>query len=162
MNKIAKKHKSQRGIIHTHNFYIAEMLIENCDSDVRRRLLFQKDFRNKTDMLEFHSKAADTILIAPAMHEGIDLIGSLSRFQIVCKVPFPNQFEDKQLAVRMKEDPQFYEWLTALKLVQSVGRSVRSSDDWADTYIVDSTFGWWYNKNKRMLPSWFKESVIMG
>jgi len=161
VNKIAKKHTTQRGIIHTHNFYIAEMLIDSCNSDVRRRSLFQKDFRNKTEMLELHSKSPDTIIIAPAMHEGIDLIGELSRFQIICKVPFPNQFEDKQLAARMEEDPQFYEWLTALKLVQSVGRSVRSKNDWAKTYIIDSTFRWWYNKNKRILPGWFKESVII-
>jgi len=160
VNKICKKYEGKRGIIHTHNFYITEMLINDCDPAVTRRLLYQKEFNNKTEMLEYHAKSEDTITIAPAMHEGIDLVDDLSRFQIVCKVPFPNQFDDKQLAARMETDPQFYEWLTALKLVQSVGRSVRSEEDWADTYIIDGSFEWWYRKNIRMIPAWFKEAVV--
>lgn len=92
--------------------------------------------------------------------KGKATVSGNSRFQIICKVPFPNQFEDKQLAARMEVDPQFYEWLTALKLVQSAGRSVRSNTDWADTYIIDESFGWWYRKNGRLLPQWFKESII--
>ena len=111
-------------------------------------------------MLRFHANSGNTIIVAPAMHEGLDLIDALSRFQIICKVPFPNQYEDKQLAARMEVDPQFYQWLTALKLVQSTGRSIRSEEDWAHTYIVDESFGWWYERNKSMLPAWFKEAVI--
>ena len=136
------------------------MLINSCSIDVKKRLLYQKEFNNdKTEMLAYHTKMSNTILIAPAMHEGIDLFGDLSRFQIVCKVPFPNQFDDKQLAARMETDPQFYTWLTALKLVQSVGRSVRSETDWADTFILDKSFEWWYKRNLKMLPIWFKEAL---
>lgn len=161
VNDICAKYPEQRGIIHTHNFYIAEMLIERCKKSISKRLLFQKDFKNKTHMLEFHAAQNNTILIAPAMHEGIDLKDELSRFQIICKVPFPNHYEDKQLAARMEVDPTFYQWITALKLVQSVGRSVRSDEDWADTYIIDESFGWWYRSNKKLIPSWFKSSLIL-
>ncbi len=162
VTKICEDRESQRGIIHTHNFYIAEMLINSCSTDVKKRLLYQKEFDNdKSEMLAYHTKTPNTILIAPAMHEGIDLAGDLSRFQIVCKVPFPNQFDDKQLAARMEIDPQFYTWLTALKLVQSVGRSVRSETDWADTFILDRSFEWWHKRNLKMLPAWFKEALVL-
>jgi len=123
-------------------------------------MLFQKNFINKSAMLKWHGSTDDSVLVAPAMHEGLDLIDDLSRFQIVCKVPFPNQFEDKQLAERMKMDPKYYEWLTALKLVQSIGRSIRSEDDWAETYIIDQSFQWWYRKNRKILPTWFREAVV--
>lgn len=159
VNDIVRQYAGKKGIIHTHNFYIAEMLVNNCDNDVKQRMLYQKEFRTKTEMLDHHTTTQDTVLVAPAMHEGIDLAGDLSRFQIICKVPFPNQFEDKQLAARMEVDPQFYEWLTALKLVQASGRSVRSETDWADTYIIDESFGWWYRKNRKMLPAWFVEAL---
>ena len=61
----------------------------------------------------------------------------------------------------MEIDPQFYTWLTALKLVQSVGRSVRSETDWADTFILDKSFEWWHKRNLKMLPTWFKEALIL-
>jgi Rad3-related DNA helicase len=112
--------------------------------------------------LAAHDVAPNSIIIAPAMHEGLDLADDLSRFQIICKIPFPNFHQDKQLAVRMESDPVFYDWITALKLVQSAGRSVRSKTDWADTYILDGSFEWWFRKNKRLLPSWFTEAIIDG
>jgi Rad3-related DNA helicase len=135
------------------------MLIDRCCVDVSDRFLFQGDFNTKTDMLAMHARSKDTIIVAPAMHEGIDLVDGLSRFQIICKVPFPNQFEDKQLAARVEHDPAFYDWLTALKLVQCSGRSVRHEDDYATTYILDSSFGWWHKRNQKLLPAWFKEAL---
>lgn len=160
VEKICRDHDGQKGIIHTHNFKIAEMLIQDCDHDVARRMLFQKNFKNKTEMLEVHTNAVDSILVAPAMHEGLDLRNDLSRFQVICKIPFPNFFDDKQLAARKDDDEEFYSWLTALKLVQSVGRSVRSESDWATTYIIDSSFKWWMEENEKMLPKWFLEAVV--
>lgn len=159
VNEIMDRYEGKRGIIHTHNFSIADLLVGGCNDNARRRFLYQKEFRNKTEMLEYHDTQTDSVIVAPAMHEGVDLKDDSSRFQIVCKVPFPNQFEDKQLAARMELDPDFYQWLTALKLVQCVGRSVRSEDDWADTFIIDESFGWWYERHKRFLPTWFKEAL---
>lgn len=158
--EIIRKYPDKKGIIHTHNFAIAQMLMDNCDPEIESRLLFQKNFGSKNEMLEVHGASKNTIIVAPAMHEGLDLVGDLSRFQIICKVPFPNFYEDKQLAARKDDDPQFYDWLTALKLVQSAGRSIRSNKDWADTYILDQAFGWWYEQNKGMIPIWFKEAII--
>ena len=94
------------------------------------------------------------------MHEGIDLIGDLSRFQIICKVPYPNCFDDEQLARRVEIDRPYYTWLTALKLVQSYGRSVRSPTDTADTYILDESIYKFMDDARKMLPGWFKEAVI--
>lgn len=159
VNKICTDHIDHKGIIHTHNFKIAEMLIQNCTPQVKNRMLFQRNFRTKTELIEYHRKMPDTIIVAPAMHEGLDLADDDSRFQIICKVPFPNFFDDKQLAARKEDDEQYYVWLTALKLTQSLGRSVRSEVDWATTYIIDKSFEWWYSQNKAMLPSWFVDSV---
>ena len=156
---ITNKYSGMKGIIHTHNFTIAEILMDQCKD--ANRFLFQKHFRNKAEMLKVHAEMKDSILVAPAMHEGLDLMDDLSRFQIICKLPFPNFHADKQLAARMEIDPQYYDWLTALKLVQSAGRSVRTPEDWADTYILDESFSWWYKRNRAMLPSWFIEAVII-
>jgi Rad3-related DNA helicase len=160
VNKIVRQHTGERGIIHTHNFAIMDHLIRRCDGEVKRRFLDQRKFGgNKKAMLRKHGESRDTILIAPAMHEGIDLIDGLSRFQIICKVPYPNCFDDEQLARRVEVDRPYYTWLTALKLVQSYGRSVRSKTDYAETYILDESIYKFMDDARKMLPGWFKEAI---
>jgi Rad3-related DNA helicase len=161
VNEIVKKHKGEKGIIHTHNFAIMDYLIRRCSSDVKSRFLDQRKFDgNKKAMLAKHSEGRDSILIAPAMHEGIDLIDDLSRFQVICKVPYPNCFDDEQLARRVEVDRRYYTWLTALKLVQSYGRSVRSMDDHAVTYILDESIYKFMDDAGGMLPGWFLEAIV--
>jgi Rad3-related DNA helicase len=160
VDKICSTHINHKGIIHTHNFEIANKILYGCDDSVKSRLLFQENFKDKQEMLEVHSKADNTIMIAPAMHEGLDLIGDLSRFQIICKVPFPS-LGDPQIKARMNISHKFYDWLTAQKLVQAYGRSIRSETDWAITYILDEEFGRFKKRASKLLPEWFKE-VING
>lgn len=160
VDKLVTKHKGQRGIIHTHNFNITDHLLKRCAPHVRKRFLSQRDFKDKAEMLEHHAQCVDSIIVAPAMHEGIDLIGDLSRFQIICKVPYPNCFDDVQLARRVEVDRRYYTWLTALKLIQAYGRSIRSIDDTADTYILDESIDKFLQDAKSMIPTWFTEALV--
>ena len=133
--------------------------VDCCDDEVKNRFTYQKRFRDKVDMLAYHAEHENSVIVAPAMHEGINLIDDLSRFQIVCKTPYPNFYEDKQLTRRMEIDERYYSWLTALKLIQSVGRSVRSNTDWADTYIIDEAVISFIQRNRQMIPDWFLEAI---
>lgn len=160
VDDIVKKHSGEKGIIHTHNFAIMDYLLRRCNSESKRRFINQRDFKNKFELLKKHAESKDTIIIAPAMHEGIDLIGDLSRFQIICKIPYPNCFDNQQLARRVEVDRSYYTWLTALKLVQSYGRSIRSKDDYAKTYILDESIYKFIDNANHMLPDWFKEAII--
>jgi len=159
VNEIVEKHKGEKGIIHTHNFAIMDHLLVRCKPSVKARFLCQRDFMNKTEMLAEHERLEDSVLIAPAMHEGVDLVDALSRFQIICKVPFANFFDNQQLARRVEVDRKYYIWLTALKLVQSYGRSVRSEDDYAVTYILDESIHRFLKDARKMLPTWFTEAI---
>ena len=160
VNEIVEQYEGQKGIIHTHNFAIMDHLILHCKSGVKSRFLCQRDFFNKTKMLAEHEKCDDSVLIAPAMHEGVDLVDDLSRFQIICKIPFANFYDNNQLARRIEMDPKYYTWLTALKLVQMYGRSVRSQDDYAATYILDESIYRFLRNAKTMLPNWFTEAIL--
>ena len=159
VNKIMLTHAGEKGIIHTHNFAIMEYLLTRCTPEHKSRFLNQRDFATKTKMLEEHARRADSVIVAPAMHEGIDLVDSLSRFQILCKVPYANCFDNKQLARRVEIDRRYYTWLTALKLVQSYGRSIRSETDYAITYILDESIYKFLQDAKTMLPDWFIEAI---
>ena len=161
VNKLVRDHSDQKGIIHTHNFAIMNLILNECDKDVKKRLLNQRDFNNdKKALLKAHAENnSDSVIIAPAMHEGIDLKDDLSRFQIICKIPYANCFDNEQLARRVEVDRRYYVWLTALKLVQSYGRSVRSEDDHAITYILDESIHKFLRDAGNMMPTWFTEAI---
>ena len=92
------------------------------------------------------------------MTEGVDLRGEYSRFQVICKVPYPF-LGDKLVKKRMNKWKGWYPLQTAKAVVQSVGRSVRSSDDHAVTYILDSDWDRFYSFNRNLFPKDFRESL---
>ncbi|MGB6594556.1 MAG: helicase C-terminal domain-containing protein [Candidatus Nitrosopolaris sp.] len=82
-------------------------------------------------------------------------------------IPVKHLFEthltvsDLQRSIRFYRDVivAWYIWQTALKLVQGYGRSIRSKEDWAKTYVLDSAFGLFLEKNKNILPDWFTQAI---
>ena len=90
-----------------------------------------------------------TVLISPSMMEGVDLSDNLSRFQIICKVPFP-YLGDEVVKKRLEKNETWYSYATAKSLIQSLGRSIRNENDFAISYILDSDWTNFFNKNKRM------------
>lgn len=149
---ILRRHEGQRGIIHCHSFALSTLLRDRIASP---RFVFQENYRDKEEMLADHAARPASVIVAPAMAEGFDLKNDLSRFQIIAKVPWPSM-TDKLIAERMARHDGYFEWLTALKIVQGYGRSVRSADDWAFTYIIDSGFDGFLSRNRRLIPAWMQ------
>jgi Rad3-related DNA helicase len=92
------------------------------------------------------------------MTEGIDLYDDLSRWQVICKIPYP-YLGDPQVARRKALDPAWYDWRTCLTVVQAYGRSVRSRDDYAVTYVLDADFPAFVERQRHRLPAWFLEAI---
>jgi Rad3-related DNA helicase len=152
---ILAQHKSEKGIIHCHSYKVANYIKRNIRNS--RLLLHNSD--NREAVLEKHLKGTKpTVLISPSMTEGVDLKGDLSRFQIICKVPYP-YLGDKLVRKKMNKWKWWYPLQTAKTIVQATGRSVRSKEDTAVTYILDSDFEMFYNRNSSMFPLGFKESL---
>ena len=160
IEKICEEHDNDRGIIHSQSFDLTEFVINGSSYDLKKRLFFQKNYSNKEMMLAAHAASKNGIIIAPAMSEGLDLKDELSRFQIILKVPYPSFIENPQLEMRMKISNDYYMFLTALKIVQSYGRSIRSETDYASTYILDEDFKSFFARSKSILPKWFKEAIV--
>jgi len=153
-------HEKDRGIIHTHAFSITHFIRDHISARHRGRLLLQEDFHSKDALLDAHAQREASVIVAPAMHEGLDLKDELSRFQMICKVPYPDATSNKQLKMRTQANWHYYLWLTALKLVQCYGRSVRSETDYAQTYILDSDFDKFVKMARKMLPPWFLAAIL--
>lgn len=140
------KHGNDKGIIHTVNYKIAKYLVDN----VKDERLLTHDATNRDEILKFHIKSnTPTVLLSPSMMEGVDLSDDLSRFQIVCKVPFP-YLGDAVVQKRLEKNQMWYSYSTAKSLIQALGRSIRNETDYAVTYILDADWQNFYSKNKKM------------
>ena len=75
----------------------------------------------------------------------------LSRFQIIAKVPYPN-YTEKRTKAKMRKFPSWYTSKTLTKILQGFGRSIRSDDDWAKTYVLDTAVNNVFFKGRQMIP----------
>lgn len=155
VKSILEQHKGEKGIIHAHTFKIANYLKKN----IRSNRLLIHDSSNRDEMLSKHiNSPKPTVLISPSMTEGVDLKDDASRFQIICKVPYP-YLGDKLVKKRMYKWKWWYPLQTAKKIVQSVGRSIRNEDDHAVTYILDEDWDRFYSRNSGIFPKGFKDAL---
>jgi Rad3-related DNA helicase len=106
-------------------------------------------------------KSTGGVLVAPSLDRGVDLPDELCRCQVIAKVPFPN-LGDRQVAERMRmaDGERWYAVQTARTLLQMTGRGIRHADDRAVTYILDRAFSGYYGKWSRLLPRWWRDSIV--
>jgi ATP-dependent DNA helicase DinG len=159
IDNLMSLHAKDKGIIHTTSYEQLNFIKENISQANARRLLVTDPEIQRDEVISQHANSTrPTVLISPSLHTGLDLKEELSRFQIITKVPYPNK-NDRWTNAKRDVDEDWYYWQTALKLIQAYGRSIRSKDDWAKTYILDSAFGYFVKKNMNILPDWFRQAI---
>ncbi|MDB4337541.1 ATP-dependent DNA helicase [bacterium] len=159
VKEILDNHSTEKGIIHCHTYRIAKFLKQNLSASKYKTRVLIHDSTNRDEVLQKHiSSKKPTVLLSPSMTEGVDLRGEFSRFQVICKVPYP-YLGDKLVKKRMHKWKTWYPLQTAKSVVQSVGRSVRSKDDFAVSYILDSDFDRFYSMNRKLFPEDFKKCI---
>lgn len=155
IRQILTAHPNEKGIIHCHSYKVANYIMKNIKS---KRLLTHRS-EDREDVLNQHlSSKEPTVLVTPSMTEGVDLKGDFSRFQIICKVPYP-YLGDKLVQKRMRKWSWWYPLQTAKTIIQSLGRSIRSADDHAVSYILDSDWNRFYGQQRDLFPESFRDSV---
>jgi len=151
IKEILNQHTAEKGIIHCFTFKTAKYLVDTIKCS---RLLIHES-NNREEIMQYHLKSKDpTVLVSPSMAEGIDLYDDFSRFQVVCKIPFP-YLGDEVVRQRMKRDPKWYAYQTTKMLIQSLGRSVRHCSDFAVSYVLDADWKRFYDENREMFPREF-------
>lgn len=152
-------HPDQKGVIHAHSYRITDFLVQHLSGDRRARIVTHHDSGGRDAALALHVQSEEpTVLLTPSMTEGIDLADDLSRWQVICKIPYP-YLGDPQIAARKRVDPAWYDWRTCLTIVQGYGRSVRSERDHAVTYILDADFPAFLERQRARFPTWFLEAI---
>jgi ATP-dependent DNA helicase DinG len=160
VNNIMSIHKNEKGIIHTTSYFQLEYIKNNLNKENLERLIESGPNTDRIETLQRHSQSTrPTVLISPSFYQGLDLKDDLSRFQIITKIPYPD-LSDKKVAALRKKDMNWYLWNTIVRLTQTYGRSIRSQEDHASTYILDSNINYLLRNVNDMFPSWFTEAII--
>lgn len=158
IQNICDKHKSEKGIIHTHTNEITQYLKDHMNDD--GRFLFRLDGSDNEQILKRHIESSEpTILVSPSMAYGVDLKGELAKFQVIVKAAFM-PLNDERIKRLFKEDKNWYVNKMLNNLIQACGRGVRSKSDECITYILDGNITESVIRNSNKIPRYFLNRFI--
>ncbi len=158
VDAIMDRHSTERGVIHTTSYQQTRDIIQRVSEHNRARLVTTEGSTARSELIQTHGATGASVLISPSLYQGVDLKDDLARFQVIVKVPY-SDLSDRRTQVKMQRDRGWYDWQTALRLVQTYGRSVRSETDHAVTYILDSNFTSFVRAHRELFPSYFLEAM---
>ncbi|MFW6311171.1 MAG: helicase C-terminal domain-containing protein, partial [Nanoarchaeota archaeon] len=151
INEIIDNHKSDNGIIHTASYHLTLKIHNNLSKENKKRILVYSGTEEKRKVLDILKKDKSKILMGPSLLEGLDLKNDWSRFQIFAKVPYLS-LGDRFVKTKMDINPGWYQSKAIINILQGTGRSVRSEDDWAITYILDGSLSGLIHRNRKAFP----------
>ena len=158
IDKILDNHSHEKGIVHATSCRQARYVLEHISERNRKRLITTEGTFNRSLLLRIHGSNDASVLISPSLYQGVDLKDDLSRFQIIVKVPYPD-LSERRTQAKLQRDREWYDWQTAMRPVQTHGRSIRSEADHAVTYVLDSNFMPFTDGHKALLPKYFLEAI---
>ena len=158
ITRIARDHSEESGIIHSGSYELNTKIFNGLPKDVKKRILLYKGSGEKEMALKKMLKKKGLILMGPSILEGLNMVDDHSRFQIFVKVPYPH-LGDKYVAAKLNYSQKWYNWKTSIAVLQGVGRSIRTPEDWAVTYFLDGCFADLMKSAGDQFPSEFKSRI---
>lgn len=155
IKKILKKYSDKKGVIHCSTYELSEWIQENIFD---KRLIFHTPDNREEMLSKYLYSDKPLVMVSPSLVSGVDLKDELSRFQIILKIPYP-YLGSNVVKSRQKSNKDWYSWKTISDMIQMSGRSVRSIDDWADTFILDSCLSELLKYSGDSIPRWFSGSI---
>ena len=159
IDELLTQYKNEKGIIHTVSYELTEAIMSGISNKNNWRLLIPRPNNRQEVLNHFYNSSDPLVLLSPSLTEGLDLKEDLSRFCIVCKMPYANT-NDQWVKERQQEDQAWYATNTCTILMQMTGRVVRSEKDIASTYILDNCFNFLVAKYGYLFPKWWQDSVF--
>lgn len=158
--ELLESHKDHRGIIHTGSYELGERVWSKLPREIRKRVLTYKGSEEKDKIIKKLKKNPNTVLMGPSLLEGLNLADDDSRFQIFLKVPYPH-LGDKYVKAKLEDSQKWYNWKTSISVLQGVGRSIRTPEDWAVTYLLDGNFADLLKAAGDQFPPEFKSRLVV-
>ncbi|BDQ30928.1 hypothetical protein NZNM25_12490 [Nitrosopumilus zosterae] len=164
IDRILDEHSHERGLILTSSIPRCQKILRCLSSKNSKRIRIchskNNDGKSQDDVISEHASDPTGVLLSSSLWEGVDLKDDLSRFQIIAKVPYPN-YTEKRTKAKMNKFPLWYTSQTLTKILQGFGRSIRSNDDWAKTYVLDTAVNNVFFKGQQMIPKAYYDVLGM-
>jgi Rad3-related DNA helicase len=155
---ILDSHDSESGIIHSGSYELGQRVWAALPRSHRKRVLMYKGSEEKDRALKKMKKSRGLVLMGPSLLEGLNLVDDLSRFQVFLKVPYPH-LGDKYVAAKLAHSQSWYTWKSSVSVLQGLGRSIRTPNDWAVTYLVDGCFADLFKSAADQFPPDFRSRI---
>lgn len=139
VTRIVRENSEHSGIIHSGSYELNTKIWTGLPKDVKKRIVLYKGSEEKEIALKIMKKKKAMVLMGPSILEGLNMVDDQSRFQIFLKVPYPH-LGDKYVAAKLEYSQKWYNWKTSIAVLQGVGRSIRTPEDWAVTHLLDGCF----------------------
>ena len=160
IDEIMSKHNFEKGIVLTTSNKQIDAIIQGVSLSNAQRFYRTGNDLTRSELIKLQKDSdTPTVIISPSMYEGVDLKDDMSRFQIIVKAPYLD-LSNGRISAKLKLDPQWYSYRSAMKLVQGAGRSIRHESDFAITYILDASATDLIKRAGTIIPQWFKESIV--
>jgi Rad3-related DNA helicase len=134
IDQIVARRLDRKGIIHCVSYARADEIIKGCDTNPYMTKHTPEDTASTLEW--FRACKPPMVLVSPAVTTGYDFAGRDAEFQIIAKVPYPDN-RAKVMQARGKEDPLYIPYLTVQHLIQATGRGMRYAQDRVENFIVD-------------------------
>lgn len=166
-DQITRMREDRKGLVVTGSFERQKLYRKNSDyaefihynSDSIARVIDGKTIAKVVK--EFKAAPPPALLVSPSVTTGFDFPGDECRFLVMLKVPFPDT-RSKVMQKRKQLDPDYYNYLTMVDIVQIFGRGTRSAEDWCEYFCVDDNFVWFMRQNTHHMTKAFKTRALLN
>lgn len=157
IDQIIAPRQNVKGILHTVSYKRRDTLLARSEYNSIMVTHSQKPGDVARVVRAFKLQPGGGVLISPSLTTGWDFPDAYCRYQILPKLPIPDT-RSLLIKARVDRDPDYLMYLTALTLIQMVGRGMRSPTDWCETFLLDDNWRW-FQRYRQFLSKWFLEAV---
>jgi Rad3-related DNA helicase len=155
VDQIMARRADRKGIIQTISWPRRDETREF--SHYADRMLVNQKGQSVTAAIEaFKASPPPYVFVSPSVDTGYDFPLDTCEYQIILKVPFPDS-RFKIVRARQEDDPDYGPYQAMQSLVQMLGRPMRSKEDRAENFILDSHIQWFRPKFGHFAPRNFHQ-----
>jgi Rad3-related DNA helicase len=159
LERILDQEEGKNIAVHCHSYNMSIRIQNLIDSKYKQRLVTHTS-EDREEALNTWKNSHGKVFLAVSFEEGQDWIGEICEAQVLFKVPYMD-ITDKRVARRLEKyhDWKWYQNEALKTVIQSYGRAVRSPEDKARFYVIDSCFIDLIKRCKKDIPAWFSEAL---
>jgi Rad3-related DNA helicase len=153
------KTRQKKTMVHCGAYNVAKLIYDNLSPEASKITILQDRKDRENSKVRFLT-ADQAIFLSVEFTVGLDLKGPDYPLNIIAKIPFENIEDGFVKARNARDNYKRYNLHAAVSVMQAAGRCTRSLDDYSETWILDSSWNGFFNRNKRLFQPWFVAALV--